>query len=123
MLVIKDDDVPPMPKVRFSGATYGIDEGSGEAMVDVVLSLPVERPVVVYYATTGGTAVGGQDYTAQKGKLTFEPGVTSLAFSVPIMDDTEDEEDETITLALAKPEQALLGTPNRTTLIIGDNDG
>jgi hypothetical protein len=119
-LVIEDNDEP---HVRFRSATYGVGEGTGEATVEIVLSWPVQRPVTAYYATVDGSALAGQDYTPRKGELIFEPGVTSLTFSVPIVDDTADEGDETVTLVLARPSYAQLGVPSEATLIIGDNDG
>ncbi|GHE14891.1 glycoside hydrolase family 3 N-terminal domain-containing protein [Streptomyces alanosinicus] len=56
-------------------------EQGGTARVRVTLATtgdrPVEDPVTVTYATGGGTATAGQDYTPVSGTLTFPAGTAS----------------------------------------------
>jgi hypothetical protein len=56
------------------------------------------------------------------GTLSFSLGVPSQTFPVTILEDTRDELDETVNLALSAPVNATLGVPNPATLIIVDND-
>jgi uncharacterized repeat protein (TIGR01451 family) len=119
-LTIVDDDPPPT--VYFSAATYSAGEASGSATIAVVLNTASGLPVTVDYATSDGTAQAGSDYTTAAGPLTFAPGVTSQTFSVPILPDTLDEDDETVLLTLSNAGNATLGSPNPATLTIVDDD-
>jgi hypothetical protein len=78
----------------------------------------------VNYATTGGTATSGSDFTATSGTLTFTSAQTSQTVSVPTIDDATVESAETFSLALSSPTGgAALGTPSSATATINDNDG
>jgi CSLREA domain-containing protein len=77
---------------------------------------------MVNYSTTNGTAMAGSDYTATNGTLTFVPGETSKTFTVPIVDDTLGEPNETLTVTLSSPNNATLGAPDMATLTIVDDD-
>ena len=58
--------------------------------------------VTVDYATADWTATAGSDYTTTSGTLTFAAGETSKTVSVPITDDSLEDEGETLTLRLSK---------------------
>ena len=111
-----------LPRVYFSDSTYEQNEGVGMATITVTLDAAPFVTVTVEYATTDGTATAGSDYTATSGTLTFNPGETSKTFNVSIKEDSLDEGDETINLALSSPSHAALGTSASATLIITDND-
>ena len=57
--------------------------------------------VAVDYQTSDGSAKAGENYTAQSGTLTFIPGETSKTVAVPILDNSVEENDETLTLSNA----------------------
>jgi hypothetical protein len=111
-----------VPTVAFSAATYSVGEGGGSAIITVHLSAASTGTVTVHYATSGGTATAGSDYTTATGTLTFSPGQTSKTFSVPILEDTSVEANETVNLVLSSPTGATLGTPSTAVLTIVDND-
>jgi thermitase len=119
-ITIADDDLPP--SVAFGGSTASVHENAGSAAITVRLSAASGYPVTVAYATGSGTATAGSDYTATSGTLTFNPGETSKTFSIPILEDTLGEANETVPLSLSAPSNATLGTPNTTTLTINAND-
>ena len=121
ILTINDNDGPPT--VRFSAATLTVDEGVGTAVFTATLSPASALPVTVAYATSDGTATAGSDYTATSGTLTFAPHQTSQTIRLPITNDTLDEVDETLSLTLSTPTNAVVGTATGTTLTILDNDG
>ncbi|HEX6287888.1 MAG TPA: Calx-beta domain-containing protein, partial [Herpetosiphonaceae bacterium] len=108
--------------LTFSASSYRVNESSSAATITVKLSGPSSIPVTVEYATSNGTATAGSDYTATSGILTFNPGETSKTFAVPFINDTVDEPDETVTISLGNPGNAVLGSPATTTLTIVDND-
>src|SRR5206468_10510903 len=78
--------------------------------VPVSLSTASAKTVTVTYAVSGGTATGGGvDYTLAAGTLTFTPGVTTQNLSIAVVNDSLDEDDETIQVALSSPTNATLG--------------
>ena len=78
---------------------------AAQATVDftVTLSRAAAETVTLEYATSDGTAVAGEDYTAAAGTLSFSPGQTTQTVSVAVLDDPHDEGSETFTLALSNP--------------------
>jgi hypothetical protein len=107
--------------LEFSAANYGVTESPGTATVTVTRSGGSSGTVTVNYATSNGTAVGGTDYTATTGTLTFAPGVLSQTFSVPILSDGRSDGSETVNLALSSPGGgATLGTQATAVLTITD---
>ena len=101
------------------------DAEEGEAMdFTVTLSPQSTQTVTVEYTITGGTAQEGSDYTASpsSGTLTFAPGETQKTIGVRSIDDNINEPDEeTLTVTLSNPQNAVLNR-NRATGIIKDND-
>ena len=115
---IEDDD-EPLPVVGVSDASAT----EGEAVeFTVSLSEASARQVTVQYATSGGTAASGTDFTETSGKLTFGANETSTTVSVPTVDDSADEEDETFTLTLSSPGNAILGDAAATGTIEDDDE-
>ena len=94
----------------------------GDSVVFTVsLSAASDRQVTVDYATSGGTATSGTDFTAESGTLTFAANETSKTLSVATTDDSVDEENETFTLTLTSPTNATLDDATATGTI-RDND-
>lgn len=87
---------PPSPTISVGDVT--VSEDGGTATFEITLSEAVANPVTLDFATTGGTAVEPSDYDATSGSLTFAAGETVKSVSVPIVDDTVHESDETFTL-------------------------
>ncbi|HEU5179236.1 MAG TPA: Calx-beta domain-containing protein [Candidatus Polarisedimenticolia bacterium] len=121
VLTIGDNDVGGV--LKFSAATYTVSEATASVTITVTRSGGAASGVTVDYSTSGGTATAGSDYTLANGTLTFGAGVTSKTFTVPILNDTRDEANETVSLTLSNSAGgATLGTPNPSTLTITDND-
>jgi hypothetical protein len=109
--------------VDFESSTYSVDEDGGPATISVVLSASSDQTVTVNYTTINGTAKAPGDYTAVSDVLTFDPGVASQSFDVPIVDDSSEEGNESLTLLLPGATNADLGvTNNPATLTIVDDD-
>jgi hypothetical protein len=95
-----------------SSATYNVNETAGFVTITVVRSNGSDGTVSVQYGTSDGTAHAGTDYTATSGTLTFAPGVTSMTFQVPIINDgITDPGTLSFNIALSNPGGgAFLGT-------------
>jgi uncharacterized repeat protein (TIGR01451 family) len=96
------------------------DSGMRNVNFPVRLTAPCTLPVSIDYTTSNLTAVAGADYVATSGTLVFEPGVTNLTVSVPIIGDVIDEANEQFLLLLFSPTNAIAGPTVRCR--INDDD-
>ena len=87
----------------------------------VTLNAASALSVTVNYSTSDGTAIAGNDYTFDNGTLTFAPTVTSMTVPITILSDAIDEENETFSLNLSSPTNAVLGTASGTVTISDDD--
>ncbi|NTU81547.1 MAG: hypothetical protein HGA45_19555 [Chloroflexales bacterium] len=78
-------------------------------------------PVTVEFSTLDVSAVAPGDYQAATGSITFPVGTTSQPFTVNMVGDTLDENNETFTVRLQNPQNALVVTPNVTATILDDD--
>jgi hypothetical protein len=77
-----------------------ISEAGGQLSFDVSITSVPASPVTVSYATGGGSATAGADYTSTSGQLTFATATTQTV-NVPVLQDALDELDrETFTMSL-----------------------
>jgi hypothetical protein len=126
-LSIVDDD-NAKASVQLSSPRYDVNEADGTATVTVTLSHAMAADVTVDYATADGTAlVGDSDYTDTHGTLTFTGGTgqTSKTIQIPITQDLDSEDPETLTLTLSNAlsgASAVLGAPATATVTIADDD-
>jgi hypothetical protein len=96
------NDVPPPPSFAISNAT-AVSEG-GSLTFTVTKTGTTLSSYSVNYATGGGTATSGTDYTATSGTLTFPAGsTTSLPVTVPTLTDSVVESPETVLVTLSAP--------------------
>ena len=104
---ITDDDDPPTLSIQDGSRSEG-DSGAASMVFTVTLSEASGFSVSVDYAEGApGTATPGVDYTAPSGgTLTFVPGETQKTFTVDVLGDTLDENNETFNLALSNPSNA-----------------
>ncbi|MDM8529175.1 Calx-beta domain-containing protein, partial [Anaerolineales bacterium HSG24] len=117
---ILDDD--NAPTVQFTTISYHVNEADGEVVVTINLNTPLSINGQVSYTLDNATAIGGQDYLAGTGTISFAPGETSKTFTVPILDDAVIESSETFIIRLTDPVNLTLGTPNLALVTITDND-
>ena len=116
VVTILENDVPAL-SIEDAEAT----EGDGEIAFVVTMDGPSSQTIRVDWATADGTATAGQDYTARKGELVFDPGETRNEAKVPVLDDSVFESDETFTVELSSPTDATLEKSKATGMIV-DND-
>ena len=101
-------------------------EGGGTIEFPVSLSLPSDLEITAAYATTNGSATAGSDFTAASstGTVRFPAGKTAATITIDLIDDSADEENETLTVTLSSPSATatLASDPSATGTIV-DNDG
>jgi hypothetical protein len=105
--------------IAFSSATYSVDEDDGTVTLTVTRTGDTD-PATVDYATAGGSATSGSDFTPDSGTLTFAAGQTSQSIILGILDDAATEGPETFTVTLSNPSAATLGAPSEATVTVAD---
>ena len=101
------EDTTVTSKLSVADATASEEDDSTIDFV-VTLDQASDESVSVDYATSNGTATAGDDYTAKSGTLTFASGETSKTISVSIIDDSTEENDETLTVTLTNASGAVI---------------
>jgi hypothetical protein len=123
---ITDDDAAPSLAVTNPRAfKEGSAAAPGSTTFNVILSAPSSKRITVAYATADGVTNGakaGIDYVAKSGTLTFEPGQTRKAVSVPFIGESLDELNEPFFLDIKTPTNATIAD-SRGAAYIGNDDG
>ena len=123
-IAITDDDVPQVT-VSFEESSYRVDEGES-VEVTVTLSADPERDVTVGISASGqGGATEqnntGADYSGVPGSVMFGRGTTERTFTITAVNDTGDDDDESILLGFGNvPTGVTRGTG--VTVTIEDDD-
>ena len=103
-IAITNNDTKPGITIAPASGPEG-DSGSAEMTFTVTLATAVTEAVTVNYATSDGTAIAGQDYTAvSDGSVTIAAGETTAEFTVSMTGDETDELDETFNFTISMPE-------------------
>ena len=113
---ITDNDTQPTLAIDDPTGTEG-----GNVVFTVTKSGSTQESVSVNWATSDGTAVAPGDYSATSGTLIIASGDSTGTISIPAIDDSVDEPDQTIQITLSG---ATLSTISDTTGVgtITDND-
>ncbi|MDD1472111.1 hypothetical protein MEO41_12245 [Dolichospermum sp. ST_sed4] len=116
---ITNDD---LPSINLSPNQTVVEGNTSPQSVTytVTLSNPSTQSITVKYATANGTATSGLDYTSKSGTLTFAPGVTNQSLNIPILNNNLNEADETFSLQLTAPTNAVLGANSTVSTTITD---
>lgn len=119
--IINDDSA-----ISFAAESYSVSEntGTGVAAITVIRSGSVVGDATVQFnTTTNGAATPGLDYIPVTNALVvFTNGETMKIVTIPILNDTLIEGNETITLELTNSIGAYLLSPFQATLTIVDDD-
>ncbi len=118
IITIVDDD--PTPSLSVSDLS--VDEGAGTASVVVSLNAISGLDVSFDYATMAdGTATAGNDFTATSGTITIPDGEQSATITIDIVSDSIDESDETFSLQIDEPSNAIIGDGISILTILDDD--
>ncbi|MGB5299593.1 MAG: Calx-beta domain-containing protein, partial [Thiogranum sp.] len=113
---ISDNDTPSL-----SIDDVTVDEAADSALFIVTRAGGTGPIILVDFASADATATAGTDYTLVMGQLTFLSGETSQTITVPILEDTLNEGDETFTVTLSNAFNATLADDTGVGTIT-DND-
>jgi len=112
---------PAYPLVSISSLT--VKEGDGRVRIPVTLNRPGQSTVSVQVATAGETAQPGKDFFGTHETVQFLAGEVSQYVDLEIVDDTEFESTERLTLRLFDSIGAELDEAIATLAITDDDEG
>ena len=106
----------------FDAASYTKTEGDSFD-VTVTLGDPFGNTLTLPVVATGNGGADATDYTGIPENLVFAPGATVKTFTVTIVDDEIDDDDESLVLSFGTASNVISGGTNETaTITINDND-
>ncbi|MHC4707350.1 MAG: Calx-beta domain-containing protein [Planctomycetota bacterium] len=113
-----------LPLVGFESPVAVVDENDSDVHVNVTLSHPCDRQVIVGYELINGTAKSGDDIRVPAGQLVFEPGQKSKSVTLDVVDDSDCENsiNETAFVQLSAAKNCGLGCNNKLTVEIVDDE-
>ena len=114
------EDDATAPALTFTVASASVDEAAGTYPISVALSASSSTATTLSY-TLSGTATQGSDYTIQA-SVTLAANATTAQIPIVIVDDQDEEPDETVIVTLASGDGYTLGSTTAFTLTITDND-
>ena len=77
--------------------------------------------LIINYSISG-TAEGGSDYESPSSSATIADGESEIFVPIPLIDDTEEEGDETIIITVSSATGYTVSSPSSLTITISDND-
>ena len=123
-VTIADDDEPaPAQTIAFSAAAATVTENGGSITFTLTRTGDTTAAAGVTLARTGGTATPGTDFGTVPTTVNFAAGAKTATVTVNITNDTADEPDETVDLAISAPTGgATLGAQTTFRVTIADDD-
>ena len=101
---------------------YARDEGESVELTVMLDAAFLYTTVTVPLTVTANGGATEADYTISTDELVFAPGDTSKTVTVTVVDDTVDDDGESITLSFDEPHIWADGTNDAATIVLEDND-
>jgi Ca2+-binding RTX toxin-like protein len=122
--LVIDGTVSQPGVIEFNSTNYSVNEdGTPVTEITLVRSGGSDGSVNVTVTPSNGSASAPDDYTSGQQVATFLDGQTQATVTIPIVEDTILEGDETVNLALSDPTNgATLGTQTTAILTIVDDE-
>ncbi|MDO6446908.1 Calx-beta domain-containing protein [Colwellia sp. 1_MG-2023] len=121
-IIIKEDETPARGEITFDSNAVSFNEDDGEVTIKVLRINGSYGQLNVNYQVTNDTATQASDFDLSNGTLTFLADEVEKTISFSIIDDTNDESNETFTIALSTDDISTLGEIAQVTVSIVDND-
>ena len=104
---IEDNDSLPSISIKNTAVTEG-NRGTKNAEFILTLDKTSNEAIAVDYATANETAEAGSDYEQTTGRITFQPGQKRKKIQVPVIGDTDREENETFQINIRNATNATI---------------
>ena len=123
-ILIEDNDQTNI--LSLSSSTASTLENAASTTVSVDLNRGTSDPVTVDYAVSpSSTATQGEDFGSLTGTGTLDFGTSGggpETFDIPVLEDIDFEQNETVVVSLTNPQNASINGPSSFTLTINDED-
>ncbi len=119
--IVDDDDGGASDPVISLLPDPSAGEGDDELTFFAELDVPSATDVTVTWSTADDTAMAGDDYDGTGGELLFPAGETLVPQAIPVVDDADEESDETFTISLSDPVGATTNGIDATATIHDDD--
>lgn len=107
--------------LKLAKSSYTVLESEKKVEVTVQRTGGTKGTITVEYRTVNGTAISGGDYTTTTGMLTFIEGEAAKIVTIPIVDDSTNEGEDTFSFDIFNPSStATLLTPMSAVITIVD---
>ena len=117
------DNDHPQVTAEFGAATYTATEGGSAVTVTVNLSADPERSVTIPIVAAGADGATAGDYTLSANSVTIDSGDTSATFTVTAVDDSVDDDGESVNLSFGTlPDRVSPGTQSTATVNLTETD-
>ena len=113
---ISNDDIPFLSIADVTALESGVFTFA------ITLSQAHVLPVTFDFATLGGSAVAGVDFTGASGQLTIPAGETSAQITILVADENIVEGDEAFTVILSAPQNATIGDDTALATILNNDE-
>ena len=108
--------------VEIKAAADATSEEARELVFEISSSKPWPDDIIVIYTTLDGTAEAGTDFESTKGIMRLPAGATSIQLVIPLIDDDEAEDDESLTLFLSSALDVATIPERKVVATIRDSD-
>ena len=115
---------PPVDQLSISvsgGDTVAEGGVAATLRFEFTLSASVAFDVELIYETRPGSATQGVDFRPEAGSLTIPAGTTTGIVNVTVIDDADDEPDETVEMHITSVSAGSIGTASATGTILDDD--
>ncbi len=120
-VVNRDNDSISVPRLSITATNPVINEAATSGVLTVTRTGVTTAPLRVFY-TAGGSAWPGGDYLVLSGAVDIPAGSSSAVVTIVPIQDTLEEGNETIIVALAPSSGYIIDQPSRETITLTDDD-
>jgi uncharacterized repeat protein (TIGR01451 family) len=108
--------------IQFAQAVFSANENAGVATITVNRTGGTLGALAVNFAAINGSGLDGVNFRSTSGTLTFLDGQSSQTFTVPLIDDGQEDGTHTVSLLLGAVGSTVLGPQSTATLNVVNTD-
>jgi hypothetical protein len=121
-----DPDPEPEPEPGVTPSLFvtdvSVNEGAGTVTVTITKQGASADPSLFSYSTSPSSATASADYTTTSGSSSISASATTKQITVPIIDDTEDESNETFIFNISAGTNSQISDAAATVTIVDNDD-